>query len=98
MVEDENAYVDSVSIKENSEVMHIVVGVTKNILGSQPWKVPHMIHNYGTGIECLPPSHPKLNVNLSVAVDGYKRISKQAIPATRRRTADVQALADSVCQ
>ena len=33
-----------------------------------------------------------------MAVDGYKRISKQAPPATRRRTAEVQALADSGCQ
>jgi len=30
-----------------------------------------------------------------VAVDGYKRIRKQAPPATRRCTAEVQVLADS---
>ena len=52
LVEDENAYVDSVSIKENSWVMQVVAGVTKHILGSQLWKVPYMIHNNGTGIEC----------------------------------------------
>ena len=79
-------------------LMHVVAGVTKDVHNDQPWKVPHMIHNNGTWVECPPPSHPKLNVTLSVAVDGYKRISKQAPPATRRRTAEVQALADSGCQ
>ena len=33
LVEDENADVDSVSIEENAGLMHIVVGVTKNIHG-----------------------------------------------------------------
>ena len=57
-----------------------------------------MIHNNGTWVECPPSSHLKLNVNLLVAVVGYKRISKQALPATSRCTAEVQALADSGCQ
>ena len=79
-------------------VMHVVAGVTKNVHSDQSWKVPHMVHSNGAWVECSPPSHPKLNVTLSVAVDGYKRISKQAPPATRRRTAEVNALADSGCQ
>ena len=91
LVEDEDADANSVS------VMRVVSNVTKDVHNSQPWKVPHMIHNNGTWVECPPPSHPKLNVTLSVAVDGYKRISKQAPPATRRGTAEVQALADSGC-
>ena len=80
------------------DVMHVVAGVTKNVHSDQSWKVPHMVHSNGAWVECSPPSHPKLNVTLSVAVDGYKRISKQAPPATRRRTAEVNALADSGCQ
>ena len=80
LVEDEDADANSVS------VMRVVSNVTKDVHNSQPWKVPHMIHNNGTGVECQTPSHPKLNVTLSVAVDGYKKISKQAPPFTRRRT------------
>ena len=92
MVEDKKADADSVS------VMHVVAGVTKDIQNSQSWKVLHMIHTKRTWVECPPPIYPKINVTLSVAVDGYKRISKQAPPATRRRTAEAQALADSGCQ
>ena len=69
--------------------MRVVAGVTKDVHNNQPWKVPHVIHNNGTRLECPPPSHPKLNVTLSVAVNVNKRISKQAPPATRRRTAEV---------
>ena len=58
-----------------------------------------MIYNNGIWVECPPPSHPKSNVNLSVALNGYKRMSKQALPATRRRTAEVlQTQTDSGCQ
>ena len=80
LVEDKDADANSVSM------MRHVSNVTKDVRNSQPWKVPHMIHNNGTWVECPPPSHPKLNVTLSVPVEGYKKISKQAPPATRRRT------------
>jgi len=62
--------------------MHIVASVTKNIQNVHQWKVLHMIHSNGIWINCPPPNHPKLNVDLSVAVDWDKRISKQAPPVT----------------
>ena len=89
MVENENADVDSVSIREYTGLMHIVANVTKNIHGGQPWKVPHMIHNYRTWVECPPPSHPQLNVTFSVAVDGYKRISSRGASVGRFRLSGV---------
>ena len=52
LVEDEDADVDPVSVEENAELMRIVSFVSKNVHGNQPWKVPYMIHNNGTGIEC----------------------------------------------
>ena len=64
MFEDEDADANSMS------VMHVVANVTKYVHNSQPRKVPHMIHNNETWIECPPPSHPTLNITLSVAVDG----------------------------
>ena len=61
MVEDADA--NSVS------VISVVAGVTKDVHGNQQWKVPHMIHKNGAWVECPPPSHPKLNVSLSVTID-----------------------------
>ena len=83
LVEDEDADANSVS------VMCVVANVTKNVHNSQPWKVPHMIHNNGTWVECPPPSHPQLNVTLSVAVDGYKRISSRFASVGRFRLSGV---------
>ena len=67
MVEDEAAHANSVS------VMLVVSNITKDVHNSQPWKVPHMIHHNGARVECPPPSHPKLYVTHSVAVNGYKK-------------------------
>ena len=51
--------------------MHVVAGVTKNVHSDQSWKVPHMVHSNGAWVECSPPSHNKLNVTLSVAVESH---------------------------
>ena len=83
LVEDEDAEANSVS------VLRVVAGVTKDVHNDQPWKVPHMIHNYRTWVECPPPSHPQLNVTLSVAVDGYKRISSRGASVGRFRLSGV---------
>ena len=95
MFETEDAEVQSISFGEYAGLMHLVANVAKNIHNVQQGKVPRMINSKGTWINCSSPSHPKLNVYFSVAVDGYKRINKQAPPAMRRRTAEVQDLADS---
>ena len=49
-------------------------------------------------VERHPPSHPMLPIELSIATDGYKEVGAMVPPATRRRTADVKALADTGCQ
>ena len=44
------------------------------------------------------PSHQMLTVEGSVATDGYKEVGAIIPPATRRRSADIEALADTGCQ
>ena len=98
VVEREELEADVVSAGELAGLMHVMANVSKLAAKSSTITVPHMLFEHLKWIKKQPPSHPMLPVELSVATDGYKEVGAIVPPATRRRTADIRALADTGCQ
>ena len=83
---------------ENNRKVRTVSTTRVSNTKSSTITVPHMLFEHLKWIKQQPPSHPMLPVELSVATDGYKEVGAIVPPATRRRTADIRALADTGCQ
>ena len=90
--------VDSVSAGELAGLMYVMAEVAMTAAKASKVKVPHMLFDQLRWIKKSPPSHPMLTVGVSVATDGYKEVGAMVPPATRRRSADMKALADTGCQ
>ena len=92
------AEADVVSVGELAGVMCAIASVSKAAAKASSVKVPHMLYDHLRWVKQQPSSHPMINVEVSIAVDGYKEVGAIVPPATRRRTADIRALADTGCQ
>ena len=95
--DDSEADADVVSAGELAGLMHVIASVSKAAAKASTIKVPHMLFEHLNWIKQQPPNHPMLNLEVSVATDGYKKVGAIVPPATRRRTADIRALADTGC-
>ena len=62
-------------------------------------RIPHMLYHQIKGwVKEPPPPQPNLKLEVSTSVSGYQAVFLKPPPATRRRTADTQAMADTGCQ
>ena len=61
-------------------------------------KIPHMVYVEDKWVCSSPSTHPTVVVEVSVAADGYYEAGCKPPPATKRRTADMEGLADTGCQ
>ena len=78
--------------------MYVMAEVATTAAKASKVKVPHMLYDQLQGIKRSPPSYPMLTVEVSVATDGYKEVGAMVPLATRRRSTDMKALADTGCQ
>ena len=61
-------------------------------------KVPHMLYDQLKWVKQAPPRHPTCTLAVAVSTKGYQENNFKPPPVTRRREADMLALADTGCQ
>ena len=89
---------EAMSVGALAGIMSTMASVRKAINEANGFKVPHMLYDQLRWIKNNPPSHPTISLSVTVSVNGYQENNLRPPPATRRRNADLNCLADTGCQ
>ena len=86
------------SFGQITSLMYVVVAVAFKVERNPAVEVPHMIYDVGRWVKGSPRNHRTIRIEVSIAADRYHTMKATPPPAVRRRTADMNTVADTCCQ